>query len=165
MTLTEANSNRSTINDSLEKELDKQTASWGIDIVRVELQRIDPPKNVQEAMNEVVEAENKKISAINFANARETEADGIRRAEIKKAEGEAFRIERLAKATAEQIKVENEALQKYFKNEAQIYKKLQTTENALMRGTKYVIDPNSNITNVISDMSGVTPIKAQVQKK
>lgn len=165
MTLTDANSQRSIINGQLEKELDKQTNAWGIDIVRVELQRIEPPKNVQEAMNEVVEAENKKISAINFANAVETEADGKRRASIKEADGRAYEIERIAKANADKIKVENEAMQRYFKNEAQVYKKLQTTENALKKATKFVIDPNSNITNVISEMSGVTPIKATGKNK
>jgi len=164
MTLTDANSKRDIINKNLELELDKQTKAWGIDIVRVELQRIEPPKNVQEAMNEVVEAENKKISAINFANAVETEADGKRRAKIKEADGEAYQIERIAQANAQKIKLENEALQKYFKNEAQIYRKLQTTENSLVHGTKYVIDPNSNITNVISEMSGVVPIKSEKKK-
>ena len=77
----------------------------------------------------------------------------------KEAEGEAFKIERVAKASAEKIKVVNESIRKYFKNEAQIYKKLETTERALEQGTKYVIDPKSNITNVISDLSGVIPIK------
>ena len=158
MSLTEANSKRGEININLMEELEKQTKAWGIDIVRVELQRIEPPKNVQEAMNEVVEAENKKISAVNFATATETEADGKRRAQIKEAEGQAFQVERIAKANAEKIRLENVALQTYFKNEAQIYKKLETTESALRKGTKYVIDPNSNITNVMTEMSGVTPI-------
>ncbi len=158
MTLADANSKRSEINNKLATQLENQTKLWGIDIIRVELQRIEPPENVQNAMNEVVEAENKKISAVNFANATETQADGKRRASIKEAEGDAFKVERLAKAKAEQIKLENEAIQKYFKNEAQIFKKLETTENSLSRGTKYVIDPNSKITNVISDMAGVVPI-------
>ena len=164
MTLTDANEGRGKINLVLEKELDKHTDAWGIEIVRVELQRIEPPENVQAAMNEVVEAENKKTSAINFANAVETEADGKRRAAVKEAEGEAFKVERIAKANAERIKVVNESIQKYFKNEAQVYKKLETTENALQHGTKYVIDPNSNITNVMSDMAGVLPIKDKEKK-
>lgn len=158
MKLAEANEGRGKINTQLEKELSKHTTAWGIEIVRVELQRIEPPENVQEAMNEVVEAENKKISAINFANATETKADGEKRAKIKEAEGQAFQVERLAKAQAEKIKLVNESIQKHFKREAQIYKKLETTEKALQSGTKFVIDPKSNITNVMTEMSGVIPI-------
>lgn len=158
MTLSQANEGRGTINIALEKELDKHTQAWGISIVRTELQRIEPPSHVQDAMNEVVQAENKKISAVNFANAVETEADGQRRAKIKEADGKAYQVERIAKADAEKIKVVNESIQKYFKNEAQIYKKLETAERALQNGTKYVIDPHSQITNVMTEMSGVIPI-------
>ncbi len=158
MSLSNANEGRGTINLQLEKELDKHTNAWGISIVRTEIQRIEPPENVQEAMNEVVRAENKKISAVNFANAVETEADGQRRAVIKEAEGQAFQVERLAKAQAEKIKLVNESIQKYFKNEAQTYKKLETAEKALQSGTKYVIDPNSQVTNVMTDIAGVQPI-------
>lgn len=43
MTLTEANSKRDALNAILEQELDKQTDAWGIDFIRVELQRIEPP--------------------------------------------------------------------------------------------------------------------------
>ena len=76
MTLTEANENRQRINQSVEQELDKETNNWGIDIIRVELQKIDPPEDVQGAMNNVVKAENEKIAAINLATAAETRADG-----------------------------------------------------------------------------------------
>ncbi len=67
MTLTEANSQRDSLNGTLEKELDKQTDAWGIDIIRVELQRIEPPDDVQNAMNNVVIAERDKKAAVDFA--------------------------------------------------------------------------------------------------
>ncbi len=170
MSLSEANEGRGEINKRLEQELDRHTNAWGIEIVRVELQRIEPPGKVQDAMNEVVEAENKKTSAVNFANATETTADGERRAEIKKAEGikkatilaaegTAEAIRQVAAADAKQIELVNQSIQKNFKNEAQDYKKLETAEKALEGGTKYVIDPNSSITNVMTDMAGVTPIQ------
>ncbi len=169
MSLADANEGRGKINQELEGELDKHTDAWGIEIVRVELQRIEPPSKVQDAMNEVVEAENKKTSAVNFANATETEADGKRRAEIKQAEGKkrgtileaegrAEAIKQVAQAEAKQIELVNQSIQKNFKAEAQTYKKLETTERALERGTKYVIDPNSQVTNVMADMAGVTPL-------
>ena len=92
MTLTEANENRDQINDEVEKILSKEVAKWGIDVVRVELQRIEPPDDVQAAMNKVVKAENEKIAALDQATAIETKADGERRAEIKRAEGVAAAI-------------------------------------------------------------------------
>ena len=170
MTLTEANSKRDALNNILERELDKQTDAWGIDVIRVELQRIEPPDDVQQAMNNVVIAEREKKAAVDFATATETKADGARRAEIKKAEGtkqglileaegRAQAIIQVAKAEAEKIQRINIAIREYFKDEAQIYKKLETVENALKDGTKYVIDPNTEITNVIAEkMTGIIPI-------
>jgi regulator of protease activity HflC (stomatin/prohibitin superfamily) len=90
MTLTEANENRDDINQRIEKVLDKETDSYGVEVLRVEIQKIEPPHDVQVSMNQVVKAEQEKIAAINFANATETRADGERRAEIKKAEGVRF---------------------------------------------------------------------------
>jgi len=177
MTLTEANSKRDTLNAILEQELDKQTDAWGIDVIRVELQRIEPPPDVQQAMNNVVIAEREKKAAIDFATATETKADGERRAEIKKAEGkkqglileaegQAQAIIQVAKAEAEKIQKVNTAIQQYFKNEAQVYKKLETVERALRDGTKYVIDPNTEITNVIAErMAGIIPIEPKTSKK
>jgi regulator of protease activity HflC (stomatin/prohibitin superfamily) len=177
MTLTEANSKRDTLNAILEQELDKQTDAWGIDVIRVELQRIEPPPDVQEAMNKVVIAERDKKAAVDFATATETQADGERRAEIKRAEGmkqgailqaegQALAIVQVAKAEAEKIQRVNTAIQEYFKNEAQVYKKLETVERSLKEGTKYVIDPNTEITNVIAErMAGVIPVEKKETKK
>jgi len=177
MTLTEANSKRDTLNAILEQELDKQTDAWGIDVIRVELQRIEPPGDVQEAMNNVVIAEREKKAAIDFATATETKADGDRRAEIKRAEGErqalileaegqAEAILKVAQAEAGKIEKVNTAIQKFFKNEAQLYKKLETVERSLKDGTKYVIDPNTSVTNVIAEkMAGIIPIEKKEKKK
>ncbi|MDD1655888.1 MAG: SPFH/Band 7/PHB domain protein, partial [Methanomicrobiales archaeon] len=87
LTLKSANSERGRINDELQKTLRKETANWGIEIVRTELKEIDPPQDVQETMNKVVKAENEKIAAVDFATATETQADGERRAAIKRSEG------------------------------------------------------------------------------
>ncbi|MEK6978691.1 MAG: SPFH domain-containing protein [Candidatus Micrarchaeota archaeon] len=159
MTLTEANENRQRINQSVEQELDKETNNWGIDIIRVELQKIDPPEDVQGAMNNVVKAENEKIAAINLATAAETRADGEKRAKIKVAEGEAQAVELRAEAEARAIQLVHEAAQKYFKGDAQTLKKLQVTEKSLSENTKYVIPKGTDITAIISDTAGVLPIE------
>lgn len=159
MTLKSANSERGRINTDLHQTLKDETQKWGIEIMRTELKEIDPPKDVQETMNKVVKAENEKIAAIDFATAAETTADGIKRAEIKKAEGvkQAKILE--AEGEAQAIRLVNEAAEMYFKGNAQLLKKLQTTETALKNNAKIVIPSDTELINVIGDMSGVLPVK------
>jgi len=158
LTLKSANSERGRINTDLHQTLREETNKWGIDIVRTELKEIDPPKDVQETMNKVVKAENEKVAAIDFATAAETTADGIKRAEIKKAEGirQAKILE--AEGEAQAIKLVNEAAEMYFKGNAQLLRKLQATETALKNNAKIVVPSNSELINVIGEMSGVLPV-------
>jgi len=156
MTLTEANENRDKINTEVEKILDLEVSKWGITVIRVELQRIEPPADVQTAMNQVVKAENEKIAALDLATAIETQADGERRAEIKKAEGIAAAIKLKAEADGEAIKVVNEAAEKYFIGNAQLLKKLETLSEALRDNSKIIVPVGSDLVNVISDLAGVT---------
>jgi regulator of protease activity HflC (stomatin/prohibitin superfamily) len=156
MNLMEANSERGKINQSLYEQLTKETQSWGIEIVRTELKEINPPHSVQEAMNNVVVANNKKIAAIDFATATETEADGVRRAAIKKADGEKQSRILVAEGEAEAIKLVNTAAQTYFKNEAQILKQLEVAQAALVNNSKIVIPTGQSLVNVIGDLAGIT---------
>ncbi|MGA8849423.1 MAG: SPFH domain-containing protein [Dehalococcoidia bacterium] len=156
MNLMEANSERGKINQSLYEQLTKETQSWGIEIVRTELKEINPPGSVQEAMNNVVVANNKKIAAIDFATATETEADGVRRAVIKKADGEKQSRILVAEGEAEAIKLVNTAAQTYFKNEAQTLKQLEVTQAALANNSKIVIPTGQSLINVIGDLAGIT---------
>ena len=154
MTLTEANENRDQINEEVEKILSKEVSKWGIDVVRVELQRIEPPDDVQEAMNQVVKAENEKIAALDLATAIETKADGERRAEIKKAEGIAAAIRLKADADGDAIKTVNVAAEEYFIGNAQLLKKLETVAEALRDNTKIIVPSDSDLVNVINDLAG-----------
>ena len=159
LTLKSANSERGKINDELQKTLKKETANWGIEIVRTELKEIDPPKDVQETMNKVVKAENEKIAAIDFATATETVADGQRRAEIKKAEG--IRQARIleAEGEAQAIKLVNEAAELYFVGNAQLLRRLETVEKALSQNAKIVVPQGTELVNVIGELAGVLPLK------
>ena len=165
LTLKSANSERGKINAELHKTLCDETASWGLEIVRTELKEIDPPKDVQETMNKVVKAENEKISAIDYATATETVADGQKRAEIKKAEGikQARILE--AEGEAEAIKLVNEAAEKFFVGNAQVLRKLEAVEHALANNAKVVIPANTELVNVIGEMAGFLPIKSKEEKK
>lgn len=160
------NSERSNLNEQLAKVLDKESDAWGVEIVRVEMMEITPPEDVQDTMNKVLKAENEKRSAIDFATAKETEADGLRRARIKEAEGtkkstilEAEGIKQESILKAEGQAKAFDLINKSFIDNAQILKKLETIQASLENNTKYVIDPNTNITNVIAEqMAGINPI-------
>jgi regulator of protease activity HflC (stomatin/prohibitin superfamily) len=168
MTLTDANEKRAEINTQVEAVLDKETDSYGVDILRVEIQKIQPPTDVQESMNKVVKAEQEKIAAMDVATATETRADGEKRAEIKKAEGvrqglilsaegQADSIRLVANAEADKIKVVNEAAQKYFIGNAQIFKKIEAAENAIKQNSKIIVD-TSRVQTIVTEAAGVTPI-------
>ena len=158
MTLKSANSERGRINDELLKVLVKETGSWGIEIVRAELKQIDPPRDVQETMNKIVKAENEKISAVDYATAAETAADGEKRAAIKKAEGVRQARILTSEGEAEAIRLVNEAAEKYFIGNAQLLTRLETMESALKTNAKIVVPMGSELVNVIGDMAGVVPL-------
>lgn len=139
MTLTEANEKRSEINQQVEEILDKETASYGVDVLRVEIQKIDPPKDVQDSMNSIIKAEQQKIAAKNLAEAEEMKADGLRRAEIKKAEGFKQADILQAEGKAKAIELVNEAAEKYFKGNAVELKRLETAAGALGNNSKIII--------------------------
>jgi regulator of protease activity HflC (stomatin/prohibitin superfamily) len=159
MTLMAANSERGKINRELHQTLREETAHWGIDIVRTELKEIEPPEDVQETMNKVVQAENEKVAAIDFATATETMADGARRAEIKKAEGvrQAKILE--AEGEAQAIKLVNEAADRYFVGNAQLLRRLMAVETSLSTNAKIVIPSNTELVNVIGEMAGILPFQ------
>ncbi len=161
MTLKSANSERGRINSELHEILIKETIDWGLEIVRTELKEIDPPKDVQETMNKVVKAENEKISAIDFATATETEADGQKRAEIKKAEGIKQARILQAQGEAEAIRLVNEAADKYFIGNAQLLRRLEMVEKSLANNAKVVVPANAELVNVIGELAGILPLKKE----
>ena len=59
-------SSRETINRALLDVLDEATAPWGLKVNRVEIQKLDPPQNVIDAMQKEKEADfNKRASILN----------------------------------------------------------------------------------------------------
>ncbi len=81
LALDQALTSRETINVELRQILDDATDKWGVRVVRVEIQRIDPPPDVMSAMHEQMKAERTRRAVV-------TEADGARAAAIARAEGE-----------------------------------------------------------------------------
>ncbi|WP_297464273.1 SPFH domain-containing protein [Thermococcus sp.] len=114
MELDETLSGRDLINARLREELDKITDRWGVKITRVEIQRIDPPKDIQEAMAKQMTAEREKRAMILLAEGKKEaaikEAEGQKQAAILKAEGEKQRQILIAEGQAQAIRKVLEAL-------------------------------------------------------
>jgi regulator of protease activity HflC (stomatin/prohibitin superfamily) len=72
---------REHINQVLRVKLDEVTERWGVKVTAVEIREIEPPREVQDAMNRQMAAERTRRATV-------TEADGKREASIKVAEGE-----------------------------------------------------------------------------
>lgn len=73
-------SSRDTINSKLRIILDDATNKWGVKVNRVELQDINPPADIREAMEKQMRAERDRRAKI-------LEAEGLKRAQILEAEG------------------------------------------------------------------------------
>jgi regulator of protease activity HflC (stomatin/prohibitin superfamily) len=72
---------REEINHILRVKLDEVTERWGVKVTTVEIREIEPPREVQTAMNRQMAAERERRATV-------TEADGKREASVKVAEGE-----------------------------------------------------------------------------
>lgn len=119
MDLDDCLSSRDTINMKLRAILDEATNKWGVKVNRVELQDINPPRDIKEAMEkqmraernrraQIIDAEGTKRAAILEAEGNRdadiNEAEGIKQSQILKAEGEAKARVAVAEAEAEAIR-------------------------------------------------------------
>jgi regulator of protease activity HflC (stomatin/prohibitin superfamily) len=102
MQLDESLTSRETINATLRQILDDATDKWGVRVVRVELQRIEPPLDVTEAMHRQMKAERTRRALILEADgdkqAAITRAEGSKQSAILEAEGRATAIKEVADA-------------------------------------------------------------------
>ena len=159
MTLTECNEKRAAINDDVMSVLDKETDAYGVDVLRVELQRVQPPNDVQDAMNNVVKAEQERRVAKDLAIAKETEADGYRMAAIKKAEGGKTAQILIAEGEARAIELVGIATKEYFGERAQELKRLETIAKTFAGAEKVIVPAGSEIINIIGDSKDAAVIK------
>lgn len=124
MTLDETLTSRDAINSQTIAILDDATNPWGIDITRVEVQNITPPKSIQEAMEKqmkaerekraiILTAEGEKQSAITRAEGEKEsailKADAVKEERIRTAQGEAEAIRQVAEAQSQAIEMLNKA--------------------------------------------------------
>ncbi len=102
MSLDESLTSRERINAKLRDVLDEATDKWGARATRVELQRIEPPSDVTEAMHRQMKAERERravvLEAEGVKSAAILKADGDKQSKILQAEGQAAAILKVAEA-------------------------------------------------------------------
>jgi len=102
MSLDESLTSRERINARLRDVLDEATDKWGARATRVELQRIEPPSDVTEAMHRQMKAERERravvLEAEGIKSAAILKADGEKQSRILQAEGQAAAILKVAEA-------------------------------------------------------------------
>ncbi len=169
MTLDETLTSREKINEETIKVLDEATNKWGIDITRVEVQNITPPKSIQEAMEKqmkaerekravILTAEGEKQSAITRAEGEKESAilraDAVREERIRTAQGEAEAIRAVAEAQAQAIKMVNDV------KPSQEYLSIRSMEAAEKmadgQATKIIVPSNlqdvTSLATIVKDM-------------
>ena len=173
MDLDECLSSRDTINAKLRAILDDATNKWGVKVNRVELQDINPPLAIRDAMEKqmraernrratILEAEGEKGSQILTAEGqRESDiqrAEGQKQSAILEAEGQAQARIRVAEAEAEAIRLVSEAVKGYAGDPVQylIAQKYLETLNQMTSGneTKTVFLPYE-ASGILSSLGGI----------
>jgi regulator of protease activity HflC (stomatin/prohibitin superfamily) len=120
MELDQTLASREMINNRMREVIEEAAMSWGVDVTRVELQAIEPPREIQQAMELQMRAERERRAAVTQAEAGKRaailESEGVRESQIQRAEGEkeaaVLRAQGLAEARLAMAQAESEALQR-----------------------------------------------------
>jgi len=164
---------REKINIDLRSILDQATDKWGTKVNRIELQRIDPPQDIQTAMHKQKTAEQERRQLRLLATGRKEAAEqekqgailkaqGEKQSAILSAEGQAQAVELIANAQAKAIKIVSESANQHFKENAQLNKKLDIIRDTFAQQTKIIIPSNSDVLNVLGlEGTTVLPVKTK----
>src|SRR5215208_3580600 len=111
---------RDMINQRMRDVIEEAAIGWGVEVTRVELQAIEPPRDIQQSMELQMRAERERRAAVTNAEAGKRaailEAEGVRESQVRRAEGEKdaaiLRAQGLAEARLAMANAEAEAIQK-----------------------------------------------------
>src|SRR5437867_2012476 len=111
---------RDMINKRMRDVIEEAAVSWGVDVTRVELQAIEPPRDIQQSMELQMRAERERRAAVTNAEAGKRaailESEGQREAQVRKAEGEKeaaiLRAQGMAEARLALANAEAEAIRR-----------------------------------------------------
>ncbi len=120
MQLDETLTSREVINSKLQNILYTATFDWGVNVLRVELQRIEPPSDVTQSMHRQMKAERERRATILEAEGERQaaieRAEGVKQSAILEAEGKARAIREVADAEKEQFVLHSEGESKAIEN-------------------------------------------------
>jgi regulator of protease activity HflC (stomatin/prohibitin superfamily) len=111
---------RDAINTRMREVIEEAAIGWGVDLTRVELQAIEPPRDIQQSMELQMRAERERRAAVTNAEANKRaailESEGVREAQVRRAEGEKdaaiLRAQGLATARLAMAEAEAQALER-----------------------------------------------------
>jgi regulator of protease activity HflC (stomatin/prohibitin superfamily) len=96
---------RDMINKRMREVIEEASIGWGVDVTRVELQAIEPPRDIQQSMELQMRAERERRAAVTNAEASKRaailEAEGVQQSQVSRAQGEAEAAVLRAKGMAE----------------------------------------------------------------
>ena len=109
---------RDVINRRMREVIEEASIGWGVDVTRVELQAIEPPRDIQQSMELQMRAERERRAAVTNAEAGKRaailEAEGVRESQVRRAEGEKdaaiLRAQGLAEARLAMANAEADAI-------------------------------------------------------
>jgi len=159
---------RDVINTNLRDALDEVTHNWGVKVTRVEVQKIEPPQEITQAMSLQMKAEREKRASIlqseGIKQSQILEADGKKSAEILRAEGDAQAKILRADAEATAIQKVAMAANKYFDSKAQAWRRLEVASTVLEKNTKFILPTSGELVNVLN-LEGEGKAKVVPMKK
>ena len=142
MDLDETLTSRDTINNKLRAILDDATNKWGVKVNRVELQDINPPRDIRDAMEKQMRAERDKraqiLSAEGQKEAAIRESEGRMQESINLAEGERQAKVLRAKAEAEAKILAAEAEAEAIRNITNALNEAKTDPAQYLIAIKYI---------------------------
>lgn len=171
--LDECLTSRDTINAKLRQILDEASNKWGVKVNRVELQDINPPRDIREAMEkqmraerdrraQIIDAEGSKramiLQAEGIQQKQINEAEGQKQAQILEAEGDAQARIRRAQGEAEAIRMVTEAIKGTKADPANYLiamKYLETLSDMTSGQDNKVIYMPYEATGVLSSVGGI----------
>ncbi len=152
MNLDDTLTSRDTINAKLRAVLDEATHKWGVKVNRVELQDINPPHDIRDAMEKQMRAERDKRAKI-------LEAEGLKQSEILKSEG--MKLAAINKA-------EGEKQSQILRAEGEAQAKIRTAEGeaeAIQKITRAVTTTKGNPINYLVAIRYIDTLKTMVEGK
>lgn len=149
--LDETLTSREQINNKMQIATDQASDSWGIKVTRVEVKNINPPQDIQDAMERQMRAERERRALV-------TESEGKKQAQILQAEGEkqsmVLRAEAQKEAAIAEAQGRAEAIRLMYDAQAKGIKQINEAKPSQayvqLEGFKYLKDlANGQATKII----------------